>query len=223
MSIVLGIVLNVIMAVVAGSFPIGSEQYDRTPDESYLTRIESLGVTRFEFDILVLEGQTSVPIENQIGDLFRRAHTSEFEPGVDIRFFDFPIRYMSYSTASIECWGLPFRCFWCWNSTTMSMTGALPPGSGGDLRQADVSRMIPWLWAPVGSDPIPFYPLWPGLIANTLIYATLSLGMLTGLPAARRALRRRRGHCPMCNYNLTGNATGRCPECGHINNPTRKT
>ena len=23
------------------------------------------------------------------------------------------------------------------------------------------------------------------------------------------------GHCPTCNYNLTGNQSGRCPECGH--------
>jgi hypothetical protein len=26
--------------------------------------------------------------------------------------------------------------------------------------------------------------------------------------------RRRRGHCPQCNYDLTGNVSGTCPECG---------
>jgi len=31
---------------------------------------------------------------------------------------------------------------------------------------------------------------------------------------ARYVLRRKRGHCIKCGYNLTGNASGICPECG---------
>lgn len=30
----------------------------------------------------------------------------------------------------------------------------------------------------------------------------------------RRAARLRAGLCPRCEYNLTGNISGRCPECG---------
>ncbi len=26
--------------------------------------------------------------------------------------------------------------------------------------------------------------------------------------------RHKKGHCPVCNYNLTGNVSRRCPECG---------
>lgn len=29
-----------------------------------------------------------------------------------------------------------------------------------------------------------------------------------------RKARVRPGHCPKCEYNLTGNTTGVCPECG---------
>ena len=29
-----------------------------------------------------------------------------------------------------------------------------------------------------------------------------------------RAKRSRLGHCPCCNYNLAGNTSGTCPECG---------
>jgi len=32
----------------------------------------------------------------------------------------------------------------------------------------------------------------------------------------RRAARLRAGLCPRCEYNLTGNVTGRCPECGQV-------
>ncbi|RJP40661.1 MAG: hypothetical protein C4547_02340 [Phycisphaerales bacterium] len=34
------------------------------------------------------------------------------------------------------------------------------------------------------------------------------------LPPLRRGLRRRRGQCIACGYNLTGLASRKCPECG---------
>lgn len=36
-------------------------------------------------------------------------------------------------------------------------------------------------------------------------------GHIRSTRASRRASRR---HCPSCNYNLTGNTSGVCPECG---------
>jgi hypothetical protein len=44
--------------------------------------------------------------------------------------------------------------------------------------------------------------------------------VLAGLPlpayrfARRRGRRTRPGHCAVCNYNLTANTSGVCPECG---------
>ncbi len=42
------------------------------------------------------------------------------------------------------------------------------------------------------------------------------LGALIGYVIATRAERHRipPGHCRKCGYNLTGNVSGRCPECG---------
>ena len=34
-------------------------------------------------------------------------------------------------------------------------------------------------------------------------------------PYARRRFRTRRGVCPRCAYDLTGNVSGVCPECGN--------
>jgi predicted RNA-binding Zn-ribbon protein involved in translation (DUF1610 family) len=34
------------------------------------------------------------------------------------------------------------------------------------------------------------------------------------LVALRRVRRRRKGRCSQCGYDLTGNVSGRCPECG---------
>ncbi len=38
--------------------------------------------------------------------------------------------------------------------------------------------------------------------------------ILYGGPAVRRRMRHRRGLCAKCGYNLTGNVSGVCPECG---------
>jgi hypothetical protein len=51
------------------------------------------------------------------------------------------------------------------------------------------------------------------------VYVPLWLLLLaTGVPTALLFWRDRRrippGHCQTCGYDLTGNVSGRCPECG---------
>ncbi len=52
-------------------------------------------------------------------------------------------------------------------------------------------------------------PIWP-LLVTCMLFPTISM-----LRAAGRRLRRKPpGHCRKCGYNLTGNVSGVCPECG---------
>ena len=52
-------------------------------------------------------------------------------------------------------------------------------------------------------------PIWP-LLVMCMVFPMISM-----LCAARRRLRRKPpGHCRKCDYNLTGNVSGVCPECG---------
>jgi hypothetical protein len=68
---------------------------------------------------------------------------------------------------------------------------------------------------------LPTRPIWRGMIVNTIFYGCLwwialslliaASGMLRALPAA---LRRRRGRCPRCGYDLRGRFDEGCSECG---------
>jgi len=75
---------------------------------------------------------------------------------------------------------------------------------------------------------LPVHPLWPGFLIDTFFYGGIWFGLLFGISAVRRGIRRRRGRCANCGYDLRGqkdhrrdaSATsggisgGGCPECG---------
>lgn len=113
----------------------------------------------------------------------------------------------------IEAWGVPFRSFWGWHA--YGNFASRPPTPSGIHHGGD---LLPY-FAPnsfgSGTRVFPFLPLWPGLIANTLIFAAAWGGLFSLLRAARRALRRRRNLCPACAYDLRQTPPGSpCPECG---------
>lgn len=69
---------------------------------------------------------------------------------------------------------------------------------------------------------VPASVLWPGFLLNSFIFAAawflaISVGgrAARSLTAGLRArLARRRGRCPMCTYDLLGDYSSGCPECG---------
>lgn len=70
---------------------------------------------------------------------------------------------------------------------------------------------------------LPIWPIWPGLIVNTLAAIPLSLGVLWLAAALLTRVRARRpGCCPHCGYSRTGIApTVVCPECGQALGPPK--
>jgi hypothetical protein len=85
-------------------------------------------------------------------------------------------------------------------------------GSAVWLDSLDFEKLF-FKW-PRGVRVVPLRPLARGSALNTLLYAAAWWPLLFGLGAARRKFRRRAGRCPRCRYDLTGNTTGVCPECG---------
>lgn len=61
---------------------------------------------------------------------------------------------------------------------------------------------------------LPLDPVWPGFALDTSIYATLAWFCTIGSFRLRRLVRKRRGCCSECAYDLRGKFSSRCPECG---------
>ncbi len=61
---------------------------------------------------------------------------------------------------------------------------------------------------------LPLHPIWPGFAINTIFYAALLWLLTLGPFTARRMIRRKRGHCIKCGYDLRGEFSSGCPECG---------
>ena len=115
-----------------------------------------------------------------------------------------------------EALGWPFRSMWCgWGDPSVfsfgpSLSAPAPIVDGIELRRPDALG--------TGSSAIPYSPLWPGFAINTIIYAAvLWLVFCAGPGIVRRRVRRGRGQCLHCGYDLRGQVAvseNRCPECG---------
>lgn len=93
------------------------------------------------------------------------------------------------------------RCYW---------RSALAGAAHGVLALWPAQMLGPWLALAIGPEAS---EVWlPGIFASWWVGSTW---LLTGTLARRvRSLRPDAGLCPACGYNLTGNASGTCPECG---------
>jgi hypothetical protein len=111
--------------------------------------------------------------------------------------------------AAAGCWmfnsGRPLRSF-----------GGLDYGDqGGVVDRSTLWSILPHRTAiPMQAARIPLYPRWPGFAVNTLFYATILWLVIPGPFVLRRLVRRRRGRCPQCGYDLRHALSAGCPECG---------
>lgn len=68
-------------------------------------------------------------------------------------------------------------------------------------------------------DCLPVFPLWSGLLLDTIFYAAawwvVIFAPMSLYRAGRRQVRVSRGMCGSCGYDLRGSTGGVCPECGN--------
>jgi hypothetical protein len=130
------------------------------------------------------------------------------------------------SYGEVVCiFGWPFEAAHWRGSVFVSFNGRVSPMRrtggfevGGRVKGMGLVRLV-----------LPTHPLWPGLLANSAFYGVILWALWFTPGAVRRELRRRRGACVRCGYDLRGRvggidagrrsapqeaATGACPECG---------
>ena len=120
-----------------------------------------------------------------------------------------------YTRRDLIACGWPVLAFWC--------EAKREPAAYQPIHfQVDGGLVLPLPHRVVscGSHPrvLPLKVAWPGLVINTIFYATLVWLFVAAPFAARRAIRRRHNRCLRCNYDLRGHTSGRhpCAECGTL-------
>ena len=92
----------------------------------------------------------------------------------------------------------------------------VPSDTGARAWGAYVDPAGPWYVETTLSEPL--LPAWDSMLGAWWAYAPLwPFVVLPGILAVwlwRRDRRPGPGHCQRCGYNLTGNVSGICPECG---------
>ncbi len=107
--------------------------------------------------------------------------------------------------------GWPTRALWCcffWGDYHMGSGPVFVDGLQFRQRNATAGTTLSY---PVI---LPVHVLWPGLVINTIFYAALLWLITLGPFTARRMIRRKRGHCIKCGYDLSHADHVACPECG---------
>ena len=87
---------------------------------------------------------------------------------------------------------------------------------GGSLTERSLAAPPP-LIAELGVKPmrkIPLRPAWAAMAADVVFWALVLWLLVPGPFVVRRYLRRRRGQCAGCGYDIRGDVAGGCPECG---------
>ena len=73
---------------------------------------------------------------------------------------------------------------------------------------------LPFLWAPASVDVPIFLIVFVSICVLLLVMSAVRWRELRSEKYYRRLYEREPGFCSRCGYNLTGNVSGVCPECG---------
>ncbi len=103
---------------------------------------------------------------------------------------------------------------WPWRAmTSQSWVFRNPPDSTSVWRE-ELRGNLELLKLPSGRIILPLRPIWRGLLGDSAVFAAASWILLIGLGSFRGLMRRRRGRCPRCGYDIR-NTPPPCPECGY--------
>jgi hypothetical protein len=111
--------------------------------------------------------------------------------------------------------GPPNRFFWWYNEVSgpedYPMIAVGPEGVGVAVPEIKGLEMVSLGVIPYWAT---FLIMWVVCAGGWLVTSSLHRRVRGGLRAARHRRHVVRGRCGSCGYDMTGNVSGRCPECG---------
>lgn len=120
-----------------------------------------------------------------------------------------------------EASGWPQPAFCSWRKTHSHIGARFRRGVKEYVWVRDPIERSGWIAFPAritdrfdGSDGMSFRPIWTGLLIDAAFWSCAWPIVLFGPGAIRGRLRRWRGRCPRCAYDLRAAPQGGCPECG---------
>lgn len=215
--LLLGVLVNVAVAALCGafvnSFDTEQDSFRTSAASTYwgALRNSGLGVQRILASVSTTEPATPslFPVENAPGWSRCRDRSAEAES----LFVDY-LNSTIYMVDEGRGWpfiSMSWEADFEWFHSTTLTSRSLPIRHGIPVRQRQ------WVF-PEYSKAIPLKPFWPGFVLNSIFYALAIFGGILLVRHApqftRSAIRRRRGQCPKCAYDLRGAMHSQCPECG---------
>ncbi len=117
-------------------------------------------------------------------------------------------------TRAADAYGWPMLSMWCgfaWDTEHWPDALIVPP-----LSAITVAPRPGVAFESMSLRALPLRLIWPGFGLGVALYGLPWFGLLFGRGIARRWLRRHRGLCLACGYDLRGAVHERCPECGVV-------
>jgi hypothetical protein len=105
--------------------------------------------------------------------------------------------------------GWPALAFWCEDLSRGASSS--PRGAGGIVLPQTFGNQA---YLVTGTRILPYRVIWSGAFLDTVAFGVPWFVVLCVPGPVRRAVRRRRGHCVRCGYDLKCDFTAGCPECG---------
>lgn len=131
---------------------------------------------------------------------------------------EFARREQREERRAVDAYGLPLMSMWCSRGALLRAHDdrqTTLPGGGGFVTSLD-----PWRREDFYATPrvLPFFVIWPGFLADSLLYAAAAWLACAAPLALRRRWRFRKGRCPHCGHRRSGLI---CAECGKPVTPPR--
>ena len=210
------------VVISADEFDLGAEIVTERDHELAVAGWTAFGVTEFDcFGPWYELWPKSSKEESTVADLVQQLDMiiNENVPDHDplrqngLRHQLIEMSYRSYKHYARIDAGWPIRSFrgFVSGGVKQPVTSRIPPPSQkpqvrGVITVERLVRNTTW------PRHLPYRPIWFGLVANTLLYATVIISIMWLLFAVRVKRRLRRGLCPSCKYPI--GVSDVCTECG---------